>query len=75
MNAMRQITKARAMALKLRASAKACGPEQGPLRFRLMRAAESLDAVTLIAVHALNRVCGLERELQQLRGAGQGGAS
>jgi hypothetical protein len=55
MNAMSQIAEAHASALSLRASAGACSPAQGPLKFRLIRAAESLDAVVLIAV------CGIER--------------
>ncbi|GFE91532.1 hypothetical protein [Steroidobacter agaridevorans] len=74
MNAMPEIAEARASALSLRASAGACAPGQGPLKFRLMRAAESLDAIVLIAVRAIERIEVLEGELQQLRPKGQGGA-
>ena len=50
MNAMNDVAEARATSLSLRASAKACTREQGALKFRLMRAAESLDAMVLLAV-------------------------
>lgn len=74
MNAMSEIAEARASALSLRASASACAPVQGALKFRLTRAADSLDAVVLIAVRAFERIEVLERELQQLRLKSQGGA-
>lgn len=64
MNAMNQIAEARASALSLRASAKACTGEQGALKFRLTRAAESLDAVVLIAVRGIERVEQLESALR-----------
>lgn len=67
MNVMNDIAEARASALSLRASARACGPEQGALKFRLMRAAESLDAVVAIAVRGIERIETLETELRQFR--------
>jgi hypothetical protein len=72
MNVMNQIAEARASALSLRASAKACVAEQGALKFRLMRAAESLDAMVLLAVRGIERIEVLEQELARLR---LGGAS
>jgi hypothetical protein len=63
MNVMNQIAEARASALSLRASAKACSREQGALKFRLMRAAESLDAMVLLAVRGLDRIEQLEQQL------------
>ena len=66
MTVMNQIAEARASALSLRASAKACTREQGALKFRLMRAAESLDAMVLLAVRGIERVEELEQELRQL---------
>jgi hypothetical protein len=53
---MSQIAEARASALSLRASAKACMPDQGALKFRLMRAAESLDATVLLAMRGFDRI-------------------
>ena len=69
MNAMNDIAEARASALSLRASAKACTPEQGALEFRLTRAAESLDAMVLLAVRGIERVEAHELELRQLTAA------
>lgn len=63
MNAMNDIAEARATALSLRASAKACTREQGALKFRLMRAAESLDATVLLAVRGFDRIEQLEQQL------------
>ena len=63
MNAMNDVAEARATALSLRASAKACTPEQGSLKFRLMRAAESLDAMVLLALRGFERVEQLEQQL------------
>jgi hypothetical protein len=63
MNAMNDVAEARASALSLRASAKACTPEQGSLKFRLARAAESLDAMVLIAVRGIERIEQLEQQL------------
>lgn len=63
MNAMNQIAEARANALSLRASARACTPEQGSLKFRLTRAAESLDAMVLLAVRGFDRIEQLEQQL------------
>lgn len=63
MNAMHDIAEARATALSLRASAKACTSEQGALKFRLTRAAESLDAMVLLAVRGLDRIEELEQQL------------
>src|SRR5688500_14529968 len=63
MNAMNDVAEARATALSLRASAKACTAEQGPLKFRLTRAAESLDAMVLLAVRGFDRIEQLEQRL------------
>lgn len=63
MNAMNDVAEARAVALSLRASAQGCGPEQGPLRFRLVRAAETLNAMVLLAVRGLDRIEELEQQL------------
>jgi putative addiction module killer protein len=63
MNAVNQIVEARASALSLRASAKACTREQGALKFRLMRAAELLDAIVLLAVRGIERIEQLEQQL------------
>src|SRR5687767_2277730 len=72
MNAMNQIAEARATALSLRASAKACTGEQGALKFRLTRAAESLDAMVLLAVRGLDRIEQLEQQLDAITaGSGQ----
>lgn len=71
MNAMNDVAEARATALSLRASAKACTPEQGPLKFRLMRAAESLDAMVLLAVRGFDRIEQLEQQLAAMT-AGRG---
>jgi hypothetical protein len=71
MNAMNQIAEARATALSLRASAKACTREQGALKFRLMRAAESLDVMVLLAVSGLDRIEQLEQQLAAMT-AGSG---
>ena len=70
MNAMSDVAEARASALSLRASAKACTAEQGALKFRLTRAAESLDAMVLLAVRGFDRIEQLE---QQLAGMSAGG--
>lgn len=74
MNVMHQIAEAKAAAIALRASAKACGPEQAALRFRLVRAAESFDSVIGIAVRGIERIEELEQELRQQKADGQGGA-
>jgi hypothetical protein len=66
MNAMNDVAEARATALSLRASAKACTREQGALKFRLMRAAESLDAMVLLAVRGFDRIEQLEQQLAAL---------
>ena len=74
MNAMNDVAEARATALSLRASAKACTPEQGPLKFRLMRAAESLDAMVLLAVRGFDRIEQLEQQLAAITaGSGEPG--
>ena len=60
MNAMNDVAEARATALSLRASAKACTAEPGALKFRLTRAAESLDAMVLKVeqtITTLDRLC------------------
>ena len=67
MNVMNDIAEARASALSLRASAKACTPEHGALKFRLTRAAESLDAMVMLAVRGIERIEELEHELRQLQ--------
>jgi hypothetical protein len=63
MNAMNDVAEARASALSLRASARACTREQGALKFRLIRAAESLDAMVLLAVRGFDRIEQLEQQL------------
>lgn len=63
MNAMNDVAEARASALSLRASARACTPAQGSLKFRLTRAAESLDAMVLLAVRGFDRIEQLEQQL------------
>lgn len=63
MNVTQEIAEARASALSLRASAKACGSEQGALKFRLMRAAEALDGMVLLAARGLDRIEELEQQL------------
>ena len=63
MNAMNDVAEARAPALSLRASARACTREQGALKFRLTRAAESLDAMVLLAVRGFDRIEQLEQQL------------
>jgi hypothetical protein len=63
MNAMNDVAEARATALSLRASAKACTREQGALKFRLTRAAESLDAMVLLVVRGFDRIEQLEQQL------------
>lgn len=67
MSVMNDIAEARASALSLRTSAKACTPEQGALKFRLTRAADSLDGVVLIAVHGIERIDELEQELRKFQ--------
>jgi hypothetical protein len=67
MNAMNDVAEARATALSLRASAKACTREQGALKFRLMRAAESLDAMVLLAVRGFDCIEQLKQQLDALR--------
>jgi hypothetical protein len=71
MNAMNDVAEARATALSLRASAKACTREQGALKFRLTRAAESLDAMVLLAVRGFDRIEQLEQQLAAMA-AGSG---
>ncbi|MBM0105203.1 hypothetical protein JM946_10595 [Steroidobacter sp. S1-65] len=63
---VREIAEARATAIVLRASAKACGPEQGALKFRLTRAAEALNSLVLLVVRSLERIGGLEAKLREL---------
>ena len=76
MNVMNEIAEARAMALTLQASARACGPEQGSLKLRLTRAAKVLNAMVLLAVRSIERIEELERELRQLKKDNeQGGGS
>ena len=70
MNAMQDIAEARATALSLRASAKACTREQGALKFRLTRAAESLDAIVLLAVRGFDRIEQLEQQLAGMTAEG-----
>ena len=71
MNTMQVIAEARASALSLRASARACGSEQGSLKFRLMRTAESLDGMVLLAVRGLERIEQLEQQLAATAGRGE----
>ena len=61
--------------LSLRALEKTCTPEQRPLKFRLTRAADSLDAIVLMAVRGNARIEQLELELRQFKAvSGQGDA-
>lgn len=71
MNTMSEIAEARAIALSLRASAQACGPDQGALKFRLTRAADALKGMALLAFRCLERIEQLEQELRQLLGGDQ----
>lgn len=71
MNALNDVAEARASALSLRASAKACTGDQGALKFRLVRAAESLDAMVLLAMRGLDRIEQLEQQLADIA-AGSG---
>ena len=63
MNVTNQIVNALATALSLRATARACSAEEGPLKSRLTRAAETLNGIVLIAVRGLDRIEELERQL------------
>lgn len=72
MTVLHQIAEAHASALSLRASAQACGRDQGPLKFRLMRAADALDDMARLALGFVDRVAKLEQSVAQLRQ--QGGA-
>lgn len=63
MNLSHEIAEALASALSLRASANACGPEHGALKFRLVHAAESLDAMVALAVRGLDRIAEIEQQL------------
>lgn len=65
MNVMTEIAEARASALSLRASAHACGSEQGPLKFRLMRTADALNSMVLLAVRGIERIEVLEVALRE----------
>nr|WP_298717234.1 hypothetical protein [uncultured Steroidobacter sp.] len=69
MSVLHQIAEARASALSLRASAQACSPDQGPLKFRLMRAAEALNGMALLALGLVERVGKLEQQLRRQGGA------
>ena len=72
MNVSKEIAEARAAALSLRATAQARSPEQGPLKFRLTRAAEALNGMVMLAVRGLDRVEELEQQLAVARAAGGG---
>lgn len=71
MSAVQQIADARATSQVLRATAKALRSERGSLRCQLLRAAEAIDNVSLLAVRFLKRIEQLE---QQLKGSGKDGA-
>lgn len=73
MNAMNEIAEARAAALVLRATGRAVRGEQDSLRLQLIRAAESLDAIVLLAIRGIERIEQLEQELRQFKAGGQGG--
>jgi hypothetical protein len=67
MDVMSDIAEARATALVLRATAKSVRGDQGPLRFRLDRAARTLDNMVALALRCLVRIKELEHELRQFR--------
>jgi len=67
----RQIAEARATAIVLHATARACRGFDGPMRFRLNRAADALDSMVLLAVRSLRRAKRLARTLREIKGGGQ----
>ena len=67
MSVMDDIAEARATAVSLRASAKACTPEQNALKLRLARAASALEGMVLVARRGIERIEQLEQELRQLK--------
>ncbi len=68
MSVITELAEARATALVLRATARATRAEQDALRFRLNRAADTLDSVVALAARCLERIEELERQLRQLGG-------
>jgi len=62
-----RIAEAYVSARSLRASAQACGRDHGPLKFRLIRAAEALEGIVQLAVNLVLRAEKLEHEVSQLR--------
>lgn len=58
------IHEARATAIVLRATARAVRGEQESLRLRLIRAADALDSLALLALRYVKRIEQLERRLQ-----------
>lgn len=69
--AKRQIAEARATAVVLRATARVCRGSDGPLTFRLNRAADALDSMVLLAVRSLRHVKRLARQLREIKGGRQ----
>lgn len=65
MNVMSEIVEARASAISLRASARACGPEHGPLKCRLMRATCVLNSMVLLAIRGIRYIEVLEAALRE----------
>ena len=71
MSARSELVEARVTAEVLRATARALRGEQGPLRFRLNRAADALDGVVALATRCLTHIERLEQHVRQLLGGGQ----
>lgn len=71
MNAASQLAEALATSQALRATARAVRAEQGPLHFRLNRAADVLDSMVALAMHCLERIEQLEQDVSRLLGGGQ----
>ena len=71
MNVTHEISEARATALVLRSTARAVRGEQDSLRYRLLQAADALDAMVLLAARGIERTEQLEQELRQLNAGAQ----
>lgn len=71
MNVTHEIAEARATALVLRSTARAVRGEQDSLRYRLLQAADALDAMVLLAARGIERTEQLEQELRQLNAGAQ----
>ena len=71
MNAASQLAEALAASQGLRGTARAVRAEQGALHFRLNHAADALDAMVALAMHYLERIEQLEKEMSRLLGGDQ----